>query len=179
MEVQRAKLTEDLRAMTLKCGGLQVKLDVYREGQIDLEDEMDRDQMYKRSLQQRLEQLVAVHRQLLRRFASLEIESSDSRKKILLRDERIKQLEGSSRDLSASVRQQAEKHATELTSLRQQILELRAEYMQRLEMRALERETSQNKGPKVVRGKGGAQKLSSTPPDSGKKSGFIGRIFGH
>ena len=178
IEIQRAKLTDDLRAMTLKCGGLQVKLDVLRQGEMDEEDELDRDQMYTRSLQQRLEQLVAVHRQLLRRFASLEIESSDSRKKILLRDERIKQLEGNSRGLSASVRQQAEKHATELTSLRQQILELRAEHMQRLEMRALERETSQNKGPKIVRGKGGGHKQSGTPPDNGKKSVF-GRIFGH
>lgn len=41
----------------------------------------------RKSLQQRLEQLVAVHRQLLRKFASLELENSELKKKTQLRDE--------------------------------------------------------------------------------------------
>ena len=43
--------------------------------------------MSRKSLQQRLEQLVAVHRQLLRKFASLELETSELKKKNQLRDE--------------------------------------------------------------------------------------------
>jgi hypothetical protein len=41
----------------------------------------------------RLEQLVTVHRQLLRKFTSLELENGELKKKISLRNERIKQLE--------------------------------------------------------------------------------------
>lgn len=74
-----------------------------------------------KSLQQRLEQLVAVHRQLLRKFASLELENGEFKKKIQLRDERIRQLEGNSRGLTGSMRQQAERHVAELTNLREQI----------------------------------------------------------
>jgi kinesin family protein 5 len=74
-----------------------------------------------RSLQQRLEQLVAVHRQLLRKFASLELENSELRKKLVLRDERIKQLETNAKGLTANLRQQAERHISELTSLRENI----------------------------------------------------------
>lgn len=81
----------------------------------------DRERANMRSLQQRLEQLVVVHRQLLRKFASLELENGEFRKKIMLRDERIKQLESNSRGLTGNMRQQAERHVAELTSLREQI----------------------------------------------------------
>lgn len=74
-----------------------------------------------KSLQQRLEQLVAVHRQLLRKFASLELETAELKKKTQLRDERIRQLEGSSRGLISNIRQQAERHVAELTHLREQM----------------------------------------------------------
>ena len=59
-----------------------------------------------RSLQQRLEQLVAVHRQLLRKYASLELENAEARKKLALRDERIKQLEVNTRMLAGNMRTQ-------------------------------------------------------------------------
>ena len=45
------------------------------------------------SLRQRLEQLVAVHRQLLRKYAALELNLGEATKMIMLRDERIFQLE--------------------------------------------------------------------------------------
>lgn len=44
------------------------------------------------SLQQRLEQLVFVHRQLLRKYAALELDVAEDKKKISLRDERIAQV---------------------------------------------------------------------------------------
>ena len=71
--------------------------------------------------QQRLEQLVAVHRQLLRKFASLELENGELRKKLVLRDDRIKLLEVNAKGLTSSMRQQAERHIAELTELREQI----------------------------------------------------------
>jgi len=46
-----------------------------------------------RSLAKRLEQLVAVHRTLLRKYATLELAVSDAEAKIRLRDERIAALE--------------------------------------------------------------------------------------
>ena len=82
---------------------------------------MERDSAHMRSLQQRLEQLVAVHRQLLRKFASLELETVELKKKTQLRDERIRQLEGNSRGLIGNIRQQAERHVAELTHLREQM----------------------------------------------------------
>jgi septal ring factor EnvC (AmiA/AmiB activator) len=93
----------------------------------------ERERAHMRSLQQRLEQLVVVHRQLLRKFASLELENGEFRKKITLRDERIKQLENNSRGLTGNMRQQAERHVAELTNLREQIQILRTEHMQRME----------------------------------------------
>ncbi len=81
----------------------------------------EKDKAQMRSLQQRLEQLVAVHRQLLRKFASLELETVELKKKTQLRDERIRQLEGNSRGLIGNIRQQAERHVAELTNLREQI----------------------------------------------------------
>lgn len=63
-----------------------------------------------KSLQQRLEQLVAVHRQLLRKFASLELENNELCKKLLLRDERIRQLESNAKALTQNLRQQADRH---------------------------------------------------------------------
>ena len=64
----------------------------------------ERERQHMRSLQQRLEQLVAVHRQLLRKYASLELENAEARKKLALRDERIKQLESNTRMLANNMR---------------------------------------------------------------------------
>mmetsp|Transcript_27786 Transcript_27786/g.50232 ORF Transcript_27786/g.50232 Transcript_27786/m.50232 type:complete len:174 (+) Transcript_27786:1-522(+) len=96
----------------------------------------DKQRQHMKSLQQRLEQLVAVHRQLLRKFASLELENSDFRKKIVLRDERIKQLETNAKILAANMRAQAERHVAELTKLREQVSVLREEQMAQRQMEA-------------------------------------------
>lgn len=102
---------------------LQVKFDTLgrMDGRQFTDNMAEKDRAHMRSLQQRLEQLVAVHRQLLRKFASLELENNEVKKKTMLRDERIRQLEGNSRGLIGNIRQQAEKHVAELTKLREQI----------------------------------------------------------
>lgn len=82
------------------------------------------------SLQQRLEQLVAVHRQLLRKYAALELENSEDKKKIALRDERIAQLEANTRTLAMNMRTQAARHVVELTKLREQVSSVRQEQME-------------------------------------------------
>lgn len=84
-----------------------------------------RERQHMRSIQQKLEQLVAVHRQLLRKYASLELELTESKKKLALRDERIKQVEANNRIMAGNMRTQAEKHVEELTRLRDQIADFR------------------------------------------------------
>jgi kinesin family member 5 len=181
IETQRAKLLDDLHSMTQKTAALQLSLDGQQQENHDVG-------MITKCLQQRLEQLVVVHRQLLRRFAKLELDNVDLKKKILLRDERMRQLEGNSRGLSATLRQQAENHATELTTLRQQVLELRNEHTQRMENKSQEVERqSLSKGPKVVRGGGGGAGIvrmnnasaNNSPDDknASQKTGFLSRIF--
>jgi kinesin family protein 5 len=135
MEVQRQRLEKDLAGRTEKLAKLQFEMDALRgmDGVSASEYLTERERAHMRSLQQRLEQLVVVHRQLLRKFASLELENGEFRKKITLRDERIKQLESNSRGLTGNMRQQAERHVAELTNLREQIQILRTEHMQRME----------------------------------------------
>ena len=82
---------------------------------------IERDQVRQKSLQQRLEQLVAVHRQLLRKYASLELEAAELKKKSALRDDRIRQLENSARGTISNIRHQAEKHIADLETYRNQI----------------------------------------------------------
>ena len=101
-----------------------------------------RERQHMRSLQQRLEQLVAVHRQLLRKYAALELDNSEGKKKISLRDERIKQLELNSRALATNMRSQAERHVAELTKLREQVSLLREEQQQQQMEARLEAATS-------------------------------------
>ena len=79
------------------------------------------------SMQQRLEQLVAVHRQLLRKYGALELDIQEDKKKIALRDERISQLEANTRTLAMNMRTQAARHVVELTKLREQISSVRQE----------------------------------------------------
>jgi uncharacterized membrane protein YgaE (UPF0421/DUF939 family) len=81
----------------------------------------ERERAKSKSLQQRLEQLVAVHRQLLRKFGSLELENTELKKKTSLRDERIRQLENNNRGLVGNIRQQSERYLAELATLREQI----------------------------------------------------------
>ena len=102
---------------------LQTELDRVRDMEIQPAAEYfgEREKAHMKSLQQRLEQLVAVHRQLLRKFASLELENGELRKKILLRDERIRQLEVNSRAITSTMRGQSERHIAELANLRDHI----------------------------------------------------------
>ncbi|CAM9109692.1 unnamed protein product [Phaeothamnion confervicola] len=92
------------------------------------ETERERHRRQLKLVQQRLEQLVAVHRQLLRKFAQLELENGDACRKISLRDERIRQLEGNARQLAANLRAQSERHTGELGKVRAEVLTLREEY---------------------------------------------------
>ena len=102
---------------------LQLKFDVLsRLDSKQLADTLaERERAKQKSLQQRLEQLVAVHRQLLRKFGSLELETAELKKKTALRDERIRQLENNSRGLVGNIRQQSERYLAELATLREQI----------------------------------------------------------
>jgi hypothetical protein len=56
--------------------------------------------------QQRLEQLVVVHRQLLRRFGQVELENGECRKKLALRDKHIAHLEATAKTLNTAMRAQ-------------------------------------------------------------------------
>ena len=138
-----------------------------------------RERAHMKSLQLRLEQLVAVHRQLLRKFASLELDSNDMRKKITLRDERIKQLEGNSRGLTTSMRAQAERHVAELSNLREQIQVMRSEHVQRVEMARLALENASGSTPKAAGGprtlRGGASRQTTVTPGSAGSSGVAER----
>ncbi len=127
-----------------------------------------------KSLQQRLEQLVAVHRQLLRKFASLELETNELKKKTILRDERIRQLESNAGTLIGNIRHQAENHVAELANIKEAIQVLKNEYDHRLDdLRRLNEDTSSpssNKGnikvvvqPKSLRGGGGRSFYQESP----------------
>lgn len=113
----------------------------------------DKEKTNKRSLQQRLEQLVAVHRQLLRKFAALELEASEIRKKIELRDQRIKQLETGQKSLIGNIREQAEGYRAELTLFREQIHELKAEHDERVKLLSFQHV------PQSLSGGGGGGKI--------------------
>ena len=120
VEMQRLRLERDL---TMKCENnfqLMEKLDAATLGTADAA-EMGLVEQRNKSMQQRLEQLVVVHRQLLRKFGSLELENTELRKKNHLRDERIKQLEINAKGMTGSLRSQTERHITELASLRDQV----------------------------------------------------------
>ncbi|DAZ97813.1 TPA: hypothetical protein N0F65_002483 [Lagenidium giganteum] len=157
-----------------------------------------RERQHMRSIQQKLEQLVAVHRQLLRKYASLELELSEAKKKLILRDERIKQVEANNRIMAGNMRAQAEKHVEELTHLRDQIADFRG--AQRSHFEAQMNITNDTNVIKTLRGgsfygegvirpiRGGGRRktgVSTTgqpqnayPPASPAASGFLTRLFG-
>mmetsp|Transcript_27992 Transcript_27992/g.39814 ORF Transcript_27992/g.39814 Transcript_27992/m.39814 type:complete len:989 (+) Transcript_27992:106-3072(+) len=170
LEDQRMRLEKDLQTKVESMIQLQMKYDAL--GRMDRQQQSDaisdKERLSRKSLQQRLEQLVAVHRQLLRKFASLELETSELKKKTQLRDERIRQLEGSSKGLIGNIRQQAEKHVAELTNLREQIQIMKSEHEQRVESNARNNTNvdspSSLRGllkPKALRGGGGVDHRKS------------------
>jgi len=168
-EIQRSRLEKDLQSRAEKAIKLQLSIDSLRgmDGESIAENYQQRDSQQMKSLQQRLEQLVAVHRQLLRKFASLELENVEYRKKIQLRDERIKTLEGNSKGLTSTMRQQAEMYVLELQNVREQIQLLRSEYNQRVETAGHHHQRQD--GPRTLRGgdkstRGGGGKLSNSSP---------------
>ncbi|CCI11700.1 unnamed protein product [Albugo candida] len=77
------------------------------------------------AIQQKLEHLVAVHRQLLRNFATSQMNAKEMKRKVAVRDDRIKKLQASNRQITESLRKQAEKHVEELICLRDQISDFR------------------------------------------------------
>ena len=122
---------------------------------------IERDSSQMKSLQHRLEQLVAVHRQLLRKYGSLEIECGEMRKKLDIRDSRIKQLEGTNRGVSVALRQQAERHAAELTNLCDQVqMVCREVKVTTSPTNKSQNDHTRSTGPRTIRGGGG---VHSTP----------------
>ncbi|KAJ8612919.1 hypothetical protein CTAYLR_006189 [Chrysophaeum taylorii] len=81
---QRDRLVADLKAMTDRVALLE---------QTNVRPAVDRERQHANSLKHRLEQLVAVHRQLLRKYAALELNLAEAAKKISMRDDRISKLE--------------------------------------------------------------------------------------
>lgn len=157
-----------------------------------------RERQHMRSIQQKLEQLVAVHRQLLRKYASLELELSEAKKKLVLRDERIKQVEANNRIMAGNMRAQAEKHVEELTHLRDQIADFRG--AQRSHFEAQMNKNSDANVIKTLRGgsfyndgvirpiRGGGRRQTTlvggggiggaSASDASPNSGFLNRLFG-
>lgn len=162
-----------------------------------------RERQHMRSIQQKLEQLVAVHRQLLRKYASLELELSEAKKKLVLRDERIKQVEANNRIMAGNMRAQAEKHVEELTHLRDQIADFRGAQRSHFEaqmnknadanvIKTLRGGSFYNDGViRPIRGGGrrqtaivGANAAGAAAPaadvvgSNGPTTGFLNRLFG-
>lgn len=154
MEAHRIRLEKDLQSQVEKIALLNIYIDSLGKSGGDDRDSLihSRQDNQMKSLQQRLEQLVAVHRQLLRKFASVELENVEFKKKIQLRDDRIKQLEDNSKNMTGNIRQQTERHVGELASLRQMIQNLKADHQKRIETAKSHESPSQATGPRTVRG---------------------------
>jgi len=162
IETQRQRLTADLSNRVQKVEELEQIIEGAKdEDGKGTEAINEKQRQHMKSLQQRLEQLVAVHRQLLRKFASLELENSDFRKKIQLRDERIKQLETNAKILAANMRAQADRHVQELTKLREQVSVLREEQMQQKQLETKLHADTLHRFPgsevRAIRGGGGQE----------------------
>lgn len=77
------------------------------------------------AIQHKLEHLVAVHRQLHRRFATSDLNAKEPKRRVAVREERIKKLEASNRNITESLRNQVEKHVEELIHRRDPISNFR------------------------------------------------------
>ncbi|KAL0584031.1 hypothetical protein ABG067_006128 [Albugo candida] len=85
----------------------------------------EKDKTHMHAIHQKLVHLVGVHRQLLRKFATSKMNAEEGKRRVAVRDDRIKKLKASNRQITVSLRKQAEKHVEELIRLRDQISELR------------------------------------------------------
>ncbi|KAL0583560.1 hypothetical protein ABG067_006478, partial [Albugo candida] len=84
-----------------------------------------KDKTHMHAIHQKLVHLVGVHRQLLQKFATSEMNAGEWKRRVAVRDDRIKKLEPSNRQIIVSLRKQAEKHVEQLIRLRDQISEIR------------------------------------------------------
>ncbi|KAH8061497.1 hypothetical protein JL722_4125 [Aureococcus anophagefferens] len=105
-----------------------------------------RERQHMRSLQQRLEQLVAVHRQLLRKYAALELNLGESAKMIALRDERILALERESSDGFAAATAETQQLAKLVKELELKLLNKKPTIVEKVAA-----------GPRTLRGGTGAR----------------------
>ena len=116
-------------------------------------------QKQRRALQQRLEQLVMVHRQLLRKYATMELEREKARKADQLKANRIKQLEINARQLAKNMLSQSERHEkdmkTTLMAKDHEINILRNKLNQMLAHGEGGGESPNGKGGKIIGGKVG------------------------
>lgn len=164
LKAQRSRLEDDLAISIKAAQDYRREVDVLLgrdRGPEGVEFVTEKEKLQGRCLQQRLEQLVTVHRQLLRKFTSLELENGELKKKIALRNERIKQLETNARKMTGKLRIQIEKHVSELTNLNENIQSMKLEQQQRLEAT---QERTRHTGPRVVRG--GHAAAAEKSPDS-------------
>jgi len=134
VEAQKAKLIKDLTAQCERVAALEQVIGANTQSEEATREVAGKrgksgvgDLNQLRLLQQRLEQLVAVHRKLLRKYARLELECQETRSKVTLRDERISQLEYHSHQMGTSMRRQAQRHVEEIQKLRSQVALLREE----------------------------------------------------
>mmetsp|Transcript_39128 Transcript_39128/g.87538 ORF Transcript_39128/g.87538 Transcript_39128/m.87538 type:complete len:672 (-) Transcript_39128:215-2230(-) len=161
-EATTARLEKDLQAAAERNLDLEMQLSQLKSaGGAEAEKvlssrERSHMRMQKKfeSLQQRLEQLVAVHRQLLRKYAALELDNAEDKKKISLRDERIGQLEANTRALATNMKAQAARHVVELTKLREQVSSVRQEQIEARLHEATAGHGHAHGHPAVIRGGG-------------------------
>lgn len=136
MDTQAGALEKDLQLKIATVIELERQLDAAARGErgtAQQVEDAEQERLRQRSLQQRLEQLVAVHRQLLRKYGTLELECVELKKKTRLRDERIKHLETNAKVAIATGRTQADSHVAELTNLKEAMRLLKSEHEKRIE----------------------------------------------
>lgn len=124
---EKGKLETELKEAKQKVSDFEAKEARYLKTIRELKKQVNDDsssasgssgkKSHMKALEERLGQLVAVHRQLLRKYASLELASAENHKMLALRDERIKKLEASLRTKDFNFRTQVERHAVELEEL--------------------------------------------------------------
>ena len=159
-------LRNDLQNRCQKVIELELALDKEKDKLKILEsssNETAAQQKQRRALQQRLEQLVMVHRQLLRKYATMELEREKARKADQLKANRIKQLEINARQLAKNMLSQSERHEkdmkTTLMAKDHEINILRNKLNQMLAHGEGGGESPKGKGGKIIGGKGGGHTI--------------------
>ncbi|GBG33339.1 Kinesin-related protein 3 [Hondaea fermentalgiana] len=132
------------------------------------------------ALEQRLYQLIAVHKQLLRKYAYAELAAAEKTQLLTLKEERIKVLENNIKSKEFNFRAQAERHALEIEDMQ---IERQKEVQQlQLEVARARRELNEQKssfGAKALAfmnktasgvspGRSTASPLSKSPPQGNR-----------